>query len=331
MRILVTGGAGFIGSNFIRYWLKQYPDDEITNLDKLSYAGNLDNLKSTENNPNYTFVHGDILNTTLVKKLLKDTDGLIHFAAESHVTRSESDPAAFMRNNVEGTKTILAAAKENTQLHRIIHISTDEVYGSIKSGFFKEGDKLPGDSQASSVYAKSKAQADDIAQSYFGVLPLIIVRPTNNFGPNQYPEKALPRWITSALLNQEIEVWGEGKQVRDWLYVEDTAKALETVWKFGQTNQIYNIGANHAEELTNLTIAKKLLNLLGKSDSLIKHIADPRPDHDFRYGVDTGKIRALGWKPGEFEQQFVQTVKWYRENKSWWQLLKQEAEKLYRR
>lgn len=331
MRILVTGGAGFIGSNFIRYWLNKHPNDEITNLDKLSYAGNLENLRTVENESRYSFFQGDVMDVNLVERLLKNAEGLIHFAAESHVTRSESNPDAFLKSNVEGTKNILQIAKDSAQLQRIIHISTDEVYGSIKSGYFKEEDKLPGDLQASSVYAKSKAQADDIAQSFFESLPLIIVRPTNNFGPYQYPEKALPRWITSALLDQEVEVWGEGKQVRDWLFVEDTAKALEVVWKNGKTGQIYNIGANHTKELTNITIAKKLLRHLGKSDSLIKHIADPRPDHDFRYGVNSSKIRTLGWEPGDFERQFEQTINWYRQNQSWWRPLKQEAERLYQR
>lgn len=329
MKILVTGGAGFIGSNFIHYWLKNHPTDTIVNLDKLSYAGNPANLKAWAGKPNYQFVHGDILDGELVAKLLADAEGLIHFAAESHVTRSEDAPEIFFENNVQGTKNLLNTAAKSSHLERVIHISTDEVYGSIQDGYFAEEDKEPGDHQASSAYAKSKSQADDVAQSFFGQLPLTIVRPTNNFGPYQYPEKALPRWATSALADQPLYVWGTGSQVRDWLHAEDTARALEIIWEKGETDAAYNIGANHQPEHPNLEIAERVLEVLGKPRSLIEMIPDPRPDHDFRYGVNTRKLQALGWQPGNFDTQFRQTVEWYRDNAWWWQPIKAEAEALY--
>ncbi len=330
MKILVTGGAGFIGSNFIRYWLNNHPDDSIINYDKLSYAGNPANLKDFENNPRYEFVQGDILDTDKLAKTMVGAEGLIHFAAESHVTRSEDAPEIFFENNVQGTKTVLETAHKLGRMKRVIHISTDEVYGSIKEGYFKEEDKEIGDHQASSAYAKSKSQADDIAQSFFNKLPISIVRPTNNFGPYQYPEKALPRWATSAVLNQPIYVWGTGSQVRDWLYVEDTARALEKIWETAKPNSIYNIGANHKPEHPNKEIAVGVLELLDKPKALLTMIPDPRPDHDFRYGVNTEKLSSLDWKPGNFDDQFKRTVLWYRDNVTWWQPIKEEAESLYK-
>ncbi len=328
MNLLVTGGAGFIGSNFIRYWLAHHPNDTIVNLDKLSYAGNLANLKDIEKNPHYRFVKGDVLDQPLTEKLLAETDVLVHFAAESHVTRSETDPELFYRVNVDGTRSLLKTAAAY-KLKRVIHISTDEVYGSIKNGYFKETDKKPGAEQASSAYAKSKSLADDVAQSFFDRLPLIVVRPTNNFGPYQFPEKALPRWITSALLDQPLQVWGQGRQVRDWLFVEDTARALELLIEKAPAPSIYNIGANHQREWPNVTIAAKVLKSLGKSADLLTLVPDPRHDHDWRYGVDTTKIKALGFRPGSFTNQFATTVDWYHDHPEWWRPLKAAAEALY--
>jgi len=328
MRILVTGGAGFIGSNFIRYWLKQHPQDEIINYDKLTYAGNPENLRTIKNLPNYRFIRGDILDVKKVKKALKGVEIVVHFAAESHVTRSEDAPAEFYKTNVEGTRLMFEAAV-SCGVKRFIHISTDEVYGSITDGYFAEEDKRPGDDQASSAYAKSKSLADDAAQSYFDKLPVIIVRPTNNFGPYQYPEKALPRWITSALTDTPVYIWGEGKQVRDWLFAKDTARALELIIKKAKPPAVFNIGANHEKEYTNLEIARMVLKELNKPESLLKKIPDPRADHDFRYGVKTEKIKSLGWRPGDFLKQFRATIKWYRDHPSWWQPLKAEAESLY--
>lgn len=328
MKLLVTGGAGFIGSNFIHYWLRRHPQDKIINYDKLSYAGNLENLRAVEKLPNYRFVKADILDKETAKRALEGVEIVVHFAAESHVTRSEDAPEEFYKTNVDGTKTILEAALA-VKPRLVIHISTDEVYGSIEDGYFAEEDKLPGDAQASSAYAKSKALADDVALSYFGKLPVVIVRPTNNFGPFQYPEKALPRWVTSALMNQPLYIWGEGKQVRDWLFAEDTARALELIIAKAKPGSIFNIGANHEKEYTNFEIANMVLEELGKSKDLLKKIPDPRADHDFRYGVKTDKIKALGWRPGDFIKQFKYTVNWYRENPAWWQPLKSEAEALY--
>lgn len=329
MKILVTGGAGFIGTNFINYWLTNHQDDIIVNLDVVSYAGNPDNLKKYVGSSRYKFVKGDIRNKKLIREISSDVNAVVHFAAESHVTRSEDQPEIFYENNVEGTKSLLGILVENKALKRVIHISTDEVYGSISSGYFKEKDKLPGDGQASSAYAKSKAISDDIAQSFFGQLPITIVRPTNNFGPFQYPEKALPRWATNALIGQPLKVWGTGQQIRDWLFTLDTAKALELIMEKGAVNDIYNIGANHQPEHNNLEIANKVLGSYGKSSDLIQMIPDPRPGHDFRYGVDTAKLKKLGWKPGNFDDQFEETLLWYKKNKNWWQPLKQEAESLY--
>lgn len=329
MKVLVTGGYGFIGSNFIRYWLTNHPHDTISNLDKLSYAANPENLKDFKSSKNYAFTKGNILDSELVGRLTGDVDIIVHFAAESHVTRSEDAPEEFFENNVEGSKRLWEAAAKNRKLNKVIHISTDEVYGSIKDGYFREGDKKPGDHQSSSAYAKSKSQADDIAQSFFGILPMIVVRPTNNFGFYQYPEKALPRWITSALQDQPIYVWGTGSQVRDWLFAEDTARALEKILEKGEINSVYNIGANHKVEHTNKEIAQSVLRELGKPAELLKMIPDPRPDHDFRYGVDTTRLLGLGWRPGHFDEQFKKTVSWYKNNPDWWQPIKQEAESLY--
>ncbi len=328
MKILVTGGAGFIGSNFIRYWLKNNPEDEITNLDLITYAGNPENLKEFEGNPRYKFVKGDVADKKLVDKLMGEVEGVIHFAAESHVTRSEDNPEIFYHTNVEGTKNLLENAVKHG-IKKFIHISTDEVYGSIENGYFKEEDKKPGDGQASSAYSKSKAQADDTAQSFFDKLTVIIVRPTNNFGPYQYPEKALPRWVTTVLSGGKIKVWGTGSQVRDWLYSTDTARALEILWKKVDKSGIYNIGANHQPEHNNLEVAKKVLECLGKGEDTLEMIPDPRPGHDFRYGVDTTKIHELGWKIGDFDEQFKDTVNWYVDHEDWWKPLKEEAESLY--
>jgi len=332
MKLLVTGGAGFIGSNFIRHWLKNHTEDEIFNLDKLTYAGNPANLADLPQScaDRYHFYKGDICDPAAINELACGADGLVHFAAESHVTRSEKDPHLFERTNVEGTRMVLAAAKRYG-LNRVIHVSTDEVYGSKESGYFKEEDKEPGDGQASSPYSKSKARADDIAQSYFNQLPIMIVRPTNNFGFRQYPEKALARWLTSALTNQPVEVWGEGQQVRDWLFVEDTARAIDLIWHQGESGTVYNIGANHSPEITNLEIAKQALRALELPEERIRLIPDPRPDHDFRYAVDTTRLQALGWRPGNFERQLRATAWWYRDNPQWWRPLKPEAEALYAR
>ena len=329
MKFIVSGGSGFIGSNFIHYILKKYDDAEVVNLDKLTYAGNPSTLKDIEKDNRYHFIKGDVCDKKMVAEAMGGCDYVVHFAAESHNTRSENDPNIFYTTNVEGTKNMLECA-EKEGVKKVIHISTDEVYGPIVEGYFKENDKKPGDSQATSAYSKSKAQADDVAQSFFGKLPVIIVRPTNNFGPYQYPEKALPRWVTSVVEGQPIIVWGEGLQVRDWLHTEDTARAIDMLLQKGEPGQVYNIGANHKPEMPNIEIAKKIIKILNLPDSMIKKIEDPRPGHDFRYGVDTTKLQKIGWMPGDFNKQFQNTVEWYRDNKWWWQPLKEEAESLYK-
>lgn len=331
MKILVTGGAGFIGSNFIRYITKKRPEIKIINLDKLSYAGNLGNLKDI-NNISHKHVKADIVDKKIVGELMKGMDAVIHFAAESHVTRSENDSDVFYKTNVLGTKVLLEAAKK-AGVKRFVHISTDEVYGSKEKGFFKEDDKERGDHQASSHYSKSKSQADDLAISYSKDLEIVIVRPTNNFGPYQYPEKALPRWIARVLNNKPIPVWGQGDQVRDWLYVEDTARAIWKIFEEGQRGHAYNVAANNIPELTNKEVAELVCETLGvDKNKYIKFIPDPRPDHDFRYALDTDKIKKhIDWSPSKNSRELIrETVIWYKENVDWWKDLLEEAEEIYK-
>lgn len=330
MKLLVTGGAGFIGSNFIRHILRTHPDYKIINLDKLTYAGNLDNLKNVAKNPNYQFVKGDILDEALVDELVGKVDAVIHFAAESHVTRSENEAEVFYKTNVEGTRVLLdAAVKDGGK--RFVHISTDEIYGSKEDGFFKEEDKEPGDHQASSVYSKSKALADDLALSYKDKLDVVVVRPTNNFGQYQYPEKALPRWTTRVLENEPIPVWGDGHQVRDWLYAVDTARAVDIILEKGISGEAYNVASNNDPEIENIELANIICEILGVSrEQFIKLVPDPRPNHDFRYAIDTTKIKALGWQPEKDIRNIIKNIiVWYKENKWWWEPIKKEAEKIY--
>ena len=332
MKLLVTGGAGFIGSNFICWWLENHPQDKILNLDKLTYAGDLENLQEVENQPNYQFIQGDICDKKLVQKILAENqpEVLVHFAAESHVTRSEANKDIFYRTNTEGTKNLLECAKD-LKIPKFIHISTDEVYGEIKKGYFRESDKKIGDQQATSAYAKSKALADDLARAFGKKFQVIIARPTNNFGPKQYPEKALPRWITNLLLNKKIPVWGKGQEIRDWLYVFDTCKALEILIKKGKVGEAYNIGANNDPEIPNIQVAKWLIEIMDKTAADIEFVPDPRKRHDFRYGVNTNKIKALGWQPSKaVKKNFRETIKWYKNHENWWKKHKQEAEKIYK-
>lgn len=327
--ILVTGGAGFIGTNFTYYIVQK--NFNVTVLDKLTYAGGLDNLQPLINNNKINFIKGDICNRDLVKKSLHDSDIVVHFAAESHNTRSETEPDLFYKTNVEGTKTLLEESF-NANVSKFIHISTDEVYGSIINGYFSETDKLPGDSQATSAYSKSKALADDIAMEFGKNYPVIVLRPTNNFGPWQYPEKALPRWITNILLGKKIPLWGEGMQVRDWLYAEQTAQCIEFLIHNGTDGNAYNVAANHQPEITNKTAAKWLCKILNVNpDDFIEFIPDPRPNHDFRYALNTEKLAKLGFVPlFDVFSQFEKTVQWYKENKSWWLSRKEEAESIYK-
>jgi dTDP-glucose 4,6-dehydratase len=317
LKLLVTGGAGFIGSNFIRYILKNYPDYEVVNLDKLTYAGNLENLKDVEKNPNYKFVKGDINDSSLVFELCQGVDAVLNFAAESHVDRSIREPQEFVKTNVFGTNTLLLAARE-AKVSRFIQVSTDEVYGSIREGSFKEEDPL----QPSSPYSASKAGADLLALSYFKTyrFPVLVTRSSNNFGPYQYPEKLIPLMITNALEDKPLPVYGDGMNIRDWLYVEDNCAAIDLVLHKGKEGEIYNIGAGN--EYPNIQIVKEILKILGKPESLIRFVED-RPGHDFRYSVDWSKVKSLGFEPKRsFKEALEETIAWYRENEWWWRPLK---------
>ena len=320
MKILITGGAGFIGSNFIRYILLKHPDYHIVNLDKLTYAGNLDNLSDVEDHPNYQFVKGDICDTELVNRIVKeDISAMVHFAAESHVDRSIYDPGIFVKTNVLGTQVLLESVLK-FKIDRFIQVSTDEVYGSLgKEGSSTESSPL----LPNSPYSASKASADLLVRSYFETfsLPAIITRCTNNYGPYQFPEKLIPLFITNALFDQELPIYGDGLYVRDWIYVEDHCKALDVVLHQGKVGEIYNIGGGN--EMTNLEITDLILKKLNKLKSLIKHVKD-RPAHDRRYSLDCSKIKAeLDWKPDTpFEEGISKTVDWYVSHQSWWQKIK---------
>jgi dTDP-glucose 4,6-dehydratase len=319
MNILVTGGCGFIGSNFIRYLLgKQHPVT-ICNLDKLTYAGNPANLRDIESDARYRFIQGDICDPVLVKDLVKREKirTIIHFAAESHVDRSIDNASDFIRTNVLGTFTLLEAALSE-HIDRFIHISTDEVYGSINTGSFKETDPLA----PSSPYSSSKASSDLIARSYFVThdLPVIITRCTNNYGPYQYPEKLIPLFITNLLEGKKIPVYGTGKNVRDWIHVLDHCRAIAYVLEQGTPGEIYNIGSDN--ERSNIEITQKILDALDKDESCIEYVRD-RPGHDFRYSLDSSKLKSLGWKPEySFAQGLQDTIEWYTAHEWWWHPLK---------
>ncbi len=316
-RILVTGGAGFIGSHFIRHMLHKHDDVTIINLDKLTYAGNLDNLKDFENDPRYRFVKGDICDENSVEELVKNVDVIINFAAESHVDRSIGKPDDFIRTDIFGVFILLEAARK-CGIERFVQISTDEVYGSIEKGYFKETDPL----MPSSPYAASKAGADRLAYSYYATyrIPVVIPRSSNNFGPNQYPEKIIPLFITNALDNKELPIYGDGKNIRDWLYVLDNCEAIEMVMEHGIDGQVYNIGAGN--ERTNLEITDLILQSLNKPTSL-KSFVEDRKGHDRRYALDTNKIKELGWNPHHsFETAMKKTILWYQHNRWWWEKIK---------
>ena len=318
MKLLVTGGAGFIGSNFIRHIMTRHPDYEIVNLDNLTYAGNQNSLRDMEKNPLYTFIKGDICNRDLVSTILTrhSIDTIIHFAAESHVDRSIADPSAFVKTNVFGTHILLECAREHA-LSSFIHISTDEVYGSTASGSFNEKAIL----NPSSPYSASKAGSDLLALSYFTTynLPVIITRCTNNFGPYQYPEKLIPLFVTNLISGKKVPVYGTGENVRDWIHVGDHCRAIEFLLQKGNYGEIYNIGGGN--EKTNLQITQMIMELLKKDTSMIEYVAN-RPGHDFRYSLDCSKLHALGWKPTySFEEGLRDTVSWYLQNAWWWKPL----------
>lgn len=323
MKALVTGGAGFIGSNFIRYILNNdtNKDLEVLNLDALKYGSNTANLNDFEGNDRYSFVKGDISDYSQVSELIKDADAVINFAAETHVDRSISAPEAFLQSNVNGVFTILEALRKVNPSARLVHISTDEVYGDILNGSFKETDAL----RPSSPYSASKAAADVFVLGYARTYGLnaSITRCTNNYGPYQFPEKLIPKTIIRASLGLKIPIYGSGRNVRDWLRVEDHCTAVETVLNSGKPGEIYNVSSD--AEKTNLELVRTILEALGKDDSAMEFVED-RPGHDLRYSLDSSKLRReLGWKPEHsFGQGILDTIRWYAENKEWWRALADE-------
>ncbi|MFB0566374.1 MAG: dTDP-glucose 4,6-dehydratase [Candidatus Aminicenantaceae bacterium] len=318
--LLVTGGAGFIGSNFIHYLLKRYSQCKIINLDKLTYAGNLDNLKDIEKDPRYEFIHGDIRDRELVGKIFKRVQGVVHFAAETHVDRSILDAGEFVLTDVYGTFVLLEGLRKS-DVEFFLHISTDEVYGSRNKGCFKEEDPLC----PSSPYAASKAGADRLAYAYYITysLPIIILRPSNNFGPYQYPEKFIPLFVTNAIEEKALPLYGRGENVRDWLFVEDHCRAIDLVMCRGKKGEVYNVGANN--EVKNITVAERIVDFLQKPRGLVKFVPD-RLGHDRRYALDCRKIHMLGWKPEwKFEDALALTIRWYQKNKTWWSKIKKKS------
>jgi dTDP-glucose 4,6-dehydratase len=324
VKILVTGGAGFIGSNFVRHVLTAHRDDSVVNLDKLTYAGNLENLRDVEANPRYRFLKGDICDGAAVREAMRGADAVVHFAAETHVDRSNLGADEFLRTNVNGTFTLLEAARE-LRIARFLAVGTDEVYGSIAEGAAREGDAL----NPSNPYSASKAAADLLARAYWTThrLPVLITRSSNNFGPYQYPEKVIPLFVTNALEDRALPLYGDGRNVRDWLYVLDNCAAIDLVLRRGVEGEIYNIGG--AAEVQNVALTRRILALLGKPESLITPVAD-RPGHDRRYALDSGKVRALGWTPATgFDAALAATVEWYRTHEAWWKPIKSGAFREY--
>ena len=317
MHILVCGGAGFIGSAFIRNYLNNNPDSKIINLDVLTIGSNLENLKDIENNPNYKFIKDDIRNESVIDGLVKDADVVVNFAAESHVDRSIANPKPFLETNILGTYFILEAIRKHDK--QFIHVSTDEVYGDAqgRSSFNEDSQINP-----SNPYAATKAAADHLVASYYRTYGIncITTRCTNNFGPFQFPEKLIPKTIIRSIKNLKVPLYGDGTQIRSWIYVDDHVQEIESLISKGTPGQVYNITAY--EEITNKTIVEKILDLLGKSHELIEYVGD-RPGHDKRYSIDCSKIEdQIGWRPRyEFDDALKQTVNWYLQNQSWWEPL----------
>lgn len=314
MNLLVTGGAGFIGSCFVRYMLKNHPDYKIINLDALTYAGNLDNLKDIETNPNYSFVHGNICDKQLVDALMSQVDACVNFAAESHVDRSITGPEIFIQTNVGGTLNLLEMAKKH-KISRYLQVSTDEVYGTLgKTGYFTETTPLA----PNSPYSASKASADMLVRAYYETykMPVLTTRCSNNYGPYQFPEKLIPLFISNLLKGEKVPVYGDGMNIRDWLYVYDHCSAIDTVLHKGRLGEVYNIGGNN--EKANIEITKLLIKELGRDESSIKYVED-RLGHDRRYAIDSSKIQnELGWHPSvTFEEGIKITIDWYLNNQDW--------------
>jgi dTDP-glucose 4,6-dehydratase len=317
--VLVAGGAGFIGSNFVHLILGRRPDVRVVVYDKLTYAGNLDNLRDVADDPRYRFVRGDICDAELVEQVVRESgiDSIVNFAAETHVDRSIFAPGSFIQTDVYGTHVLLEAVRK-FGLRRMVHVSTDEVYGSVSEGSSAETDRL----LPNSPYSASKAGGDFMCRAYhvtYGV-PVVITRGSNTFGPYQYPEKVIPLFITNALDNMPLPLYGDGLNVRDWLYVVDHCQAIELLLREGTDGEIYNVGGDH--ELTNLELTETILEMMGRPGSLIQFVED-RPGHDRRYSLHSGKIREMGWAPANsFPEALEDTVRWYADNRWWWEKLK---------
>jgi dTDP-glucose 4,6-dehydratase len=319
VEVLVTGGAGFIGSNFVRWAHAAHPDWRLTTLDKLTYAGRLENLADVMPSPRHRFVRGDIADPAVSAPLVRGAEIVVHFAAETHVDRSIMAAGDFIRTDVHGTFVLLEAAREAPRLRRFIQISTDEVYGSVASGQSRETDEL----RPRNPYSASKAGADRLAYSYWATygVPVIVTRASNNYGPNQFPEKVIPLFITNAVDEIALPLYGDGLNVRDWLHVDDHCRALDLLIERGELGEVYNIGGGN--EVANVDLTHRILELVGRSTSLIKPVAD-RPGHDRRYSLDTAKLRSIGWQPEvAFDAGLAATVTWYREHESWWRPIKE--------
>jgi dTDP-glucose 4,6-dehydratase len=317
MKLLVTGGCGFIGSNFIHYILETYPDYKIINLDCLTYAGNLENVSDVAKNKNYKFVKGNINDFKLMNKLIKECDYAVNFAAQTHVDRSIKEAKDFIETNINGVVTLLEASR-NSSVKLFVQISTDEVYGSALEESFIETDRL----EPSSPYSASKAAADCLVNAYAATykIPAIVTRCTNNFGPRQYPEKAIPLFVTNLLSGRKVPLYGDGLNVRDWIYVYDHVRAVDFLMHKGKPGEIYNISSGN--EVANIELTKIILKNFGLDESYIEYVED-RPAHDRRYSLDSSKIRSLGWKPVyDFNASLDATINWYKENTKWWKKIK---------
>jgi len=318
IEVLVTGGAGFIGSNFVRYALRAHADWRVTTLDKLTYCGRLENLQEVMSDPRHRFVQGDIADAAVSAPLVRDADVVVHFAAETHVDRSLQSAGEFIHTDVFGTFVLLEAARQAPHLKRFVQISTDEVYGSVPTGESTETDEL----KPRNPYSASKAGADRLAYSYFATyqVPVVITRASNNYGPNQFPEKVIPLFITNAMEDRGLPLYGDGMNVRDWLHVDDHCRGVDLLVERGQSGEVYNIGGGN--EIPNVELTKRILQLTGKPASLITPVAD-RVGHDRRYALSTAKLRGMGWQPQvKFDDGLKATVDWYRTNTWWWEPIK---------